>query len=150
MGRARFTPSLLARGDPAIRVDAQRRALGLLVPGVLLVGVVIYGLVVWNDWLPWLRGWGDYPQGWTWRMFPVPPLERFLPVIGAIAAIWGTIILAERSYRALWTASRPVGKRTVVAGFLLLMVLLGSVFQLSLLGPKIDNLNQLLVERVTH
>ena len=143
-------PSQFARRDPLVRVDEQRRIMGLLVSGLLLAGLLLYWVAVWNDWLPWLRGWGNYPQGWTWRTFPVPPLERFLPLVGVIAAIWATIIFAELSYGAPWLANRPAGNRTVVAVYLVLMVLLGWGLQLGLLGLKAGNPNQLLVERVTN
>jgi hypothetical protein len=150
MSRDSYLPVPSARRDPLAEDDAQGVALRALVLGMLVVGLVLYCLAVWFDWLPWLRGWGNYPQGWTWALYPQPPLVSFAPVVAAIAAIWAGITLAEFSYRAPWMTRNPADTRAVQFLFLVLMVFLGYALQLGLLGLKSDNPNRLLVERVTN
>jgi hypothetical protein len=127
--------------------DAAMRALPMVLSWV---GLAVYALAVWFDWLPWLRGWHNYPEGWTWRIFPTPPLESFVPVILAVAGIWATALLAERVYHApRRTHSRP-GRATICALYSLLLIVLGYALQLGLLGLKAASPNQLLVERETN
>ena len=122
-----------------------RFVLGLLL-GLLFL---FYLAAIWFDWWPGLRGWGNYPQGWTWPTYPLPPWERFVPVIIIIAAIWSVISLTEISQRTLLPMGSQ-GNRTIKATFLVGMIALGFAFQMSLLGLKAENPSALLFQRVTN
>src|SRR5919201_1608585 len=150
MAEVPLSPGANTRRDLVPRRDYEQATLGAMLAALLLVGLAAYALAVWFDWLPWLRGWGNYPQGWTWRTYPEPPLERFVPVALAIAGIWAVVVLAELGYGAPWLPYARVGNRTVKAFYLVVIVLLGYALQIGLLGLKGDNPQRLLVERETN
>src|SRR3954451_14308606 len=109
----------LLPGNSATRPEAGRggveqAVLGTMLVGILLFGLGLYALAVWFDWLPWLRGWRNYPEGWTWRTFPAPPLDSFVPVLVAIAGIWAAVLLAERAYHAPRVIRARAGKLSIV------------------------------------
>ena len=114
-----------------------------LILGLAAAGLALYGLAVWFDWWPGLRGWRNYPEGWTWPLYPAPPPERFGPVLGWIAFVGALLWLAERRI-----ATGP-GARWGTALALAGLVVGGYGLQVSLLGLKAANPQQLLVERVT-
>jgi hypothetical protein len=116
---------------------------------VLLVGgLLLYCTAVWFDFLPWLRGWRDYPQGWTWKTYPAPPAERFIPALLTIAALWALVLTTEHVASSAWAKGRR-RRGVVVLSYLVILVALGYSLQMSLLGLKSDNPDRLLVERVT-
>ncbi|MFL5731660.1 MAG: hypothetical protein ACJ78Q_00550 [Chloroflexia bacterium] len=145
----------LLPGNSATRPEAGRdgveqAVLGTMLVGILLFGLGLYALAVWFDWLPWLRGWRQYPEGWTWRTYPVPPMERFEPVVLAVIGIWSAVLLAELGHSAPWQHNRSTGNGVVVALYLVVMIVLGYALQMGLLGLKAANAQQLLVERETN
>src|SRR5919204_2898222 len=102
MAEVPLLPGANTRRDLAPRRDYEQATLGAMLAALLLLGLAAYVLAVWFDWLPWLRGWGNYPQGWTWSTYPKPPLDRFLPVVLPIAGIWAVVLLAELTGGAPW------------------------------------------------
>src|SRR3954451_12028824 len=131
----------LLPGNSATRPEAGRdgveqAVLGTMLVGILLFGLGLYALAVWFDWLPWLRGWRQYPEGWTWRTYPVPPMERFEPVVLAVIGIWSAVLLAELGHSAPWQHNRSTGNGVVVALYLVVMIVLGYALQMGLLGLK--------------
>ena len=126
-----------------------RIALRLLVLAALGAALALYCLAVWHDWLPWLRGWHEYPEGWTWPTFDIPPQERFTSILVTIGAIWATILAAERISRVKWVAKRPGAVYAVIGAFFALMIVLGVTLQMGLLGLKANNANALLFQRIT-
>lgn len=134
--------------SPSRAPAGERVALGAMLGTVVVVLFTLYLLAVWFDWLPRLRGWENYPLGWTWLTYPLPPAERFIPVLVSILGIWLVISLTEMSQGARQAAG-TTGRRTVKALYLIGMVALGVVLQMSLLGLKSANVSALLLERVT-
>jgi hypothetical protein len=134
------SPAEAAYTTGVLRTRRSSLARNTALLGAGLFALVGYCLALWFDWLPDLRGWHNYPEGWTWPTYPLPPLERFVPVLCFAAAIWCAVRLAERL----------AGRARVKALFLALLVLLGFGFQLSLMGFKSANPVGLLVERVAH
>ena len=124
-----------------------RRTLALIVGWLLLA---LYCCAVLFEWWPWLRGWGNFPEGWTWPLYGSSPI-RFIPVICIVAAIWAVVSVAEFAYLVpMWSAGRQARNGLIGVLFLLAMIILGYGLQLSMLGLKSDSANRLLVERVTN
>ena len=111
------------------------------------LGLALYLLAVWFDWLPWLRGWRTYPEGWSWGTYPLPPLARFLPVPAWMTVLGGAVLLGTR---LLPVAARGVRARVGRDLVLVLLVLSSYGLQIALLGLKDANAQRLLVERVTN
>src|SRR5205823_3092843 len=111
-------------------------------------GLLLYCAAVWYDWLPWLHGWHNYPDGWSWPLFDLPPAQRFVPVVGIMGAVWLLVLATEWARRAGWFSATVARKRTLGRLFLGLMVLMGYGLQVSLLGLKADNAYGLLLQRI--
>jgi hypothetical protein len=123
---------MLARGNTRSVITA---TLGV-------IALVLYCAAIWWDWLPWLRGWLTYPEGWSWASVRrAPPLSRYLaPLLcvglGALL-IWGFQRRVER--RRGWSVGLALAA----------LVLCGYVWQLGLLGLKSETPSQLLVSRMS-
>jgi hypothetical protein len=128
---------------------ANRLTWSATAPAVGCVLLALYLAAVWYDWLPLLRGWRLYPEGWTWPLNDLPPWPRFVPAVAIAAAVWALVLGAERASRAAWFATTQAGARALKVLFLSFLVLLGYAWQLALLGFKSDNPYGLIVQRVS-
>jgi len=137
----------LTRVAPSPRASAGVRA--LLGAGALAL-LFLYCLALWYDWLPWLRGWGNYPEGWTWPTYAVPPLERFLPAFSIVAAIWIAVLATEWLLGRLQARQARCTEKSLRLIFLGVLVLLGAVFQLTLIGLRAEVPLGVLFERVNN
>jgi hypothetical protein len=143
---------MLSLNSTTVRPNAPRAAppatrrghAGWWVAGGL--GLALYLPAVWFDWLPWLRGWRTYPEGWNWGTYPIPPLARFLPVLAWMAVLCGAVLLGTR---LLPVAARGVRARVGRALVLALLVLSSYGLQIALLGLKDAKPQRHLVVRVT-
>lgn len=107
----------------------------------LAAALLAYGLAIWFDWLPWLRGYKTYPDGWSWRyLSDFPPASRFIAPLVLLAAGWAVVRFMERR-------AERAGRWPVVLG-LGALVLLGWAFELTLLHLKYGRGHQLLTSRV--
>src|SRR4051794_27397319 len=101
-----------------------------LAAGLLTVPLLLYCLAVLNDWLPDLRGWHNYPDGWTWPTYPFPPLQRFILPLGSIVGIWLAVVVAE------FLQGKALARRVLTPLFILALVIFGYALQIGLLGLK--------------
>jgi hypothetical protein len=88
-----------------------------------------------------LRGWSNYPEGWSWMKIAPAPLERWLLVaglglLGAVGLYWLERRAARRPRATPWAA-------------LVALIAFGYGSQLATLWLKSPNVEQLLLDRVT-
>ena len=130
---------------PALGAPAALRRRRWLLLGAGTLALACYVLAIWFDWLPWLRGWGGYPTGWSRGTYPVPPAARFLAPLGWIVVVALAVFLGAR----LVTGAGRSANAPATAAVLGLLVVGSYGLQLGLLGLKAENPQQLLIERVT-